>query len=275
MKRLFYLNILCIFVHNTNSHQCLECLKRAKTNNNLLIMRKIFCAFILIFFVSISSYSTPQMPDILVHNGIKYDLGKFYLESYFEKNPDKKNFIKSEFISTALWRGYVATFEIDNNQLFLTDLEVETHDEDHRLAMKSIFSEVFPDSKRVKLDYFNGVLWGGANKQQKLYSLDYDNYCIFEIKDGNIVKEKQLIAKEYKQFKKQQINAFEQSNQYKECVQQLKENHSKQSKDLAQFAQDLGEVEEAKYYRSTKFTDKEAREIIRYNIFDFISEFVE
>ena len=74
---------------------------------------KTILTFIVTLFLGINAFATAQYPDKIIYNGKEYDLHSNPLEEYFQKNPDKKP--KATMISTALWRGYVATFEIKNN----------------------------------------------------------------------------------------------------------------------------------------------------------------
>ena len=76
---------------------------------------RLFLAFVLLSILSKDALATEQYSDILIYKGEEYILPVYYLEKYFEKYPDKK---PNGIISTALWRGYVAVFEIKENQLF-------------------------------------------------------------------------------------------------------------------------------------------------------------
>lgn len=211
------------------------------------------------------------MTDKLIYNGQEYELNNYYLESYFEKNPDKR----PEFQTTALWRGYVATFEIKDNQLCVIDIEKEAGDENDRFTMKSIFNEIFPDSQKVKVDWFSGIFLGGYSQEPHNF-FEYKNYCLFEIKDGNIIKNREFDKKEYNKFEKQQAKAFEESAMYTECIAKLKEQHSLQIKEMTEYALQIGDTNSAKNYAKTKkLSDKEAKKIINDRIFNFITKFTE
>ncbi|MDR0515679.1 MAG: hypothetical protein LBH25_01380 [Fibromonadaceae bacterium] len=55
-----------------------------------------------------NAFATAQEPDLLIHNGEKYDLTVNPMEPFFKENPEKR----PPSPNTALWRGYIATFEI-------------------------------------------------------------------------------------------------------------------------------------------------------------------
>ena len=61
-------------------------------------------------------------PDKIIYDGKEHKLHSNPLEVYFEKFPDKKP--KSEIRSSALWRGYVATFEFEDKSLYLKDIKI-------------------------------------------------------------------------------------------------------------------------------------------------------
>jgi len=67
--------------------------------------------------------ATAQQPDVIMYKGKRYNLNSNPLEFYFKKHPDKRP--KTDIINTSLWRGYVATFEVIKDQIYLISVEVE------------------------------------------------------------------------------------------------------------------------------------------------------
>ena len=87
------------------------------------------------------------------------------MQQYFEKHPDKHP-SRSETarntlivtISSALARGYIATYEVRNGQLFLKDIEINHWlDKSKEPTTKSVMKEVFPDGKPLKIDWLSGT----------------------------------------------------------------------------------------------------------------------
>jgi hypothetical protein len=102
-----------------------------------------------------TALATAQIPDRIIIKGKSYDLFTNPMEEYFDKNPEKRPY---GTISTALWRGYVATFELENNQLVLRDIEILDSSDDSnngKDGWKSVISEIFPDKREVKVNWFN------------------------------------------------------------------------------------------------------------------------
>jgi hypothetical protein len=63
---------------------------------------------------------TAQEPDVLIYEGDQKWIFSTPLESYFDKSHPRPEF---QMTKTSNWRGYVATWELVNDQLFLNKLE--------------------------------------------------------------------------------------------------------------------------------------------------------
>lgn len=72
---------------------------------------------------------TAQIPDILIHRGERYPLCESLLSPYLTRLPKTR---RPDFVatSTALWRGYEATWEIVEGRLFLVALQGVVRNED-------------------------------------------------------------------------------------------------------------------------------------------------
>lgn len=179
--------------------------------------------------LTVCAFATSQIPDKIIYNGQEYSLNSNPLETFFEKNPDLKP--KSEMMSTALWRGYIATFEISDNQLFVKDITVMDEDTitgSHKTTWRSVFKQVFPDQKQVKVDWMTGLLVIPNGKLVNYvhmgYASTYENYILLEIDKGNLIQEKSMKSKEYEKFKDKQFKAFQKTDEYKKLKEDLKKN---------------------------------------------------
>lgn len=175
----------------------------------------------------LTAFATAQYPDKIIYNGTEYKLHSNPLESYFDKNPDKRP--KGGVMSTALWRGYVATFEIIDNQLFLKDIEIEyrdtTNKDNYDYKWRSVLAAVFPDQKNIKIDWLTGLLVLPRGKVVNYvhmgYGSTYQSYTLLELDNGNLKKEKQFKHKAYEKFKEKQFQVFKQSDDYKKIKIEL------------------------------------------------------
>jgi len=172
--------------------------------------------------------ATAQMPDKIFYNGQEYALHSNPMEDYFEKFPDKKP--KTGMVSSALWRGYVATFEISDGALVLKDIQAEVPKKDSGKSFdtewKSFLSDIAPDNKRLKIDWFTGILvlpYGKLiNYVHMGYGSTFENYILLEINNGDFKQSREFNHKEYEKFKERQFEAFKKTGEYKKLYDDLK-----------------------------------------------------
>ncbi|ALJ03840.1 hypothetical protein APS56_01145 [Pseudalgibacter alginicilyticus] len=173
---------------------------------------------------------TAQYPDKITFKGTEYNLNSNPLEPYFEKHPDKRP--QGGMMSTALWRGYIAFFEIIDEQLFLTDIKIEVSDkdsdDDYETKWISAFKQVFPNKEKAKIDWYTGILIIPHGKMVEYvhmgYASTFSKYWLLEIDKGNFNEARKYKNKEFVKFKKRQFEKFEKTEEYKKLYAELKEN---------------------------------------------------
>jgi len=189
---------------------------------------KLFFAVAFLLLGATNLLATAQAPDKIIFNGKEYRLHSNPLEEYFQKFPEKKP--KSGIMSSGLWRGYVATFEIAENALFLKDVEImfdkNPDNKSFERGWKSVLSEVVPNNKKLKIDWFTGLLvlpvGGVVNYVQMGYGSTYENYILLEIEKGDFKRSKEFDYKEYEKFKERQFEAFKKTEEYQKLVKEMK-----------------------------------------------------
>lgn len=199
--------------------------------------------FMALFFALLTSnniFATSQAPDKIIINGEKKNLFSNPMEPYFELNESKRP--KTGISSTALWRGYIATFEVIENELFVIDIEIEIKDEtkeSFETILKSVFKEVFEDKQKVKVDWLNGILvipYGERiNYVHMGYGSTYEFYTLLEIQNGNLTKEMNFGYKEYEIFKEKQFQVFKTSEKYLELKKMMKKQGEKNQNSIDSF----------------------------------------
>jgi hypothetical protein len=171
------------------------------------------------------TFATAQMPDRIIYNGQQFSLHTNPLEPFFEKHPDKR---PHGFGSTALWRGYVATFEIVDEELRLKDIEVRRQVGKEYDKWISVIHEVFEPGMIVKVDWFTGLLVLPYGKRTNYvhmgYGSTYRRYHVLEIDRGSFIRSRRFNGHQYERFKEQQFIAFRQTEEYKTLVESLKQN---------------------------------------------------
>lgn len=181
--------------------------------------------FIIALTLSVLKVSaTAQTPDLIIYEGEEYAMQTNPLEIFFKKNPEKRP--QRTVISTANWRGYVAMFEIVDNNLYLKNIEVWYYDDDSKEpSKKNALNEVFPNQEKVKVDWMNGLLvlpYGELENYVHLgYGSTFSNYILLEIENGVLKREKKLNSKEYKKIKEKQFQAFKKTEEYRKLKEEL------------------------------------------------------
>lgn len=193
-------------------------------------MRGMGVGILLLLTATFSVQGTAQIPDKLVFQGVIYDLQTNPLEPYFKAHPRKRP--QPILPMTALWRGYVATFEFRNNQLFLVDVEtlrvtpVKHKGDPFRTVMISVFHTIFPGKKAVKADWFSGILVCPAGERVEYVHMGYGTtftfYHLYEIQSGDLRARREYTLDEYKLFRKKQFEAFKETEEYAQQAAELK-----------------------------------------------------
>lgn len=183
----------------------------------------------LTLFISLSVFATAQYPDKIIYNNKEYSLHSNPMEEYFTKYPDRKP--EGGIISTALWRGYVATFEVIDGQVFLKDIEIRVPDSSAKnnsfdTKWVSVLKVVVPDGSKLKLEWLTGLLVIPHGKMINYvhmgYGSTFENYILLEIDKGDLKKEKKFGYKEYEKFRERQFEAFKKTEEYKQLKEKLK-----------------------------------------------------
>jgi hypothetical protein len=211
---------------------------------------KTILRILLLYFGTLLSplvYGTAQIPDILIYQGKKYNLNSNPLEPYFELHPDKR---PQEGFSTALWRGYIATFEITDNKLYLIDISILASKDSlgkYIHYRKSVKDQVFPGQEKIVIDWFTGLLVVPDGRLKHYvhmgYASTYSKYILIELNKGLFIQERRFNAREYNRFRHEQFLAFKQTDEYKKIFDEL----SKDKNNTAEFIDSFLEIYVTEY----------------------------
>ncbi|GAA4325472.1 hypothetical protein [Flaviaesturariibacter amylovorans] len=184
-------------------------------------MKPWLTSFVVVLF-SLNAFATGQYPDRFIHEGTEYSLDIYPLEEYFHQHPEKR--LPDTISNSGLARGYIATYEIIEGQLFLTDIQVQKYRPNligaAEFTWVSALKTVFPGAARVKVDWFTGLLdlSFGARLFEEKGDPDpyfyYQYYLVLEIDKGDYRKEKCFTFPEFRVFVEQQREAFKKTPGY-------------------------------------------------------------
>ncbi|HEX5169208.1 MAG TPA: hypothetical protein VFW11_08525 [Cyclobacteriaceae bacterium] len=138
-----------------------------------------------------------QLADIIWMDGEKMDLYSNPLEEYFLKRKKKR---PSFFSLDVCRRGYVATWEVRDGQLFLTKLEgdIESNSLFSKKVKKCNLSTLFrkPGPQGVKAEWFSGKLRVPNGKMTQYEDTGYDSRfereIILTVEHGDVLKKRTL-----------------------------------------------------------------------------------
>ncbi|MBM4286100.1 MAG: hypothetical protein FJ128_12785 [Deltaproteobacteria bacterium] len=129
--------------------------------------------------------ATAQFPDLIFIEGRKHELYSNPLEKYFGPGNPRPKFRSPH---TANWRGYIATWEIDGNMLYLKDLTAWT--QTGEVGMEFLFPG---QPGRVAATWFTGTLRVPQGKVIQPVHMGYltvhKRDLILTIDQGRVVKQ--------------------------------------------------------------------------------------
>jgi len=185
-------------------------------------MIKKYLLLILFIFHGISLFATAQSPDKIIYNGREYNLNVNPMEIYFNNFPERRP--QPSLRSTALWRGYNATFEIIQNELWIIDIKIEvqtSNTEARRFTSEwvSVINECLNGNSRMKVNWYNGLLvipYGEIiNYVHMGYASTYENYFILEIHNGNLMRELNMDYRQFLEFREDQFESYKRTEEYR------------------------------------------------------------
>jgi hypothetical protein len=225
------------------------------TDTNLLVISSVrrkgekvlrVIIFLLSVFVAINVLATAQAPDHLVYQGEKYRLHVNPLEELFLKKEELRP--ETEIISSANWRGYIATFSINEGSLVVSEITINKSDlnKEHGYLKESVLLDVFPNEADRKMDWFSGLLVVPIGKRTGYvhlsYASQYESYLIIRINNGLVQESTEMDLKEYMDYKVRQFEVYKISPEYESLYSELsKDSEPDDTFDLEGFIFQMGE----------------------------------
>lgn len=180
--------------------------------------------------------ATAQIPDAIVVDGKEYSLNTNPLDRYLEGLGDAAP--RFEATSTALWRGYIAGWELKDGKLFLRSISVP------RYARKGgerksveMLRDLFPGDGEVMAGWYSGALIIPDGRMVEYvhmgYGSTYERYIVALVRKGIETKRLQLSEQEFRQYRDAQFWKFKASDAYRTMVEGMK---ARQSRDEPEYS---------------------------------------
>jgi hypothetical protein len=154
---------------------------------------------LLVLFAPTQASATAQIPDIIMIDGEKHSLFSNPLEQHFAKT-GRPDILDGGVVSSANWRGYVATWAIEGGRLYLTKVEKEYAKERQPGAYEWLpisLLKLFPSSKgRVIADWYTGTLRVPRGEELQYvhmgYGSIYERELRITIRNGKVAEAKEI-----------------------------------------------------------------------------------
>lgn len=164
-----------------------------------IVMKRFLMSFLLILSFSIFVLATAQTPDVLIYDSKTYDLFSNPLESRYNGENRPTFWVSPNTQSSGNWRGYVATWEIVNNNLYLIKIDswfcktsIRTKNGCRQITLRDLFGKTVENGK-VSASWFSGSLNVPDGKLLEYvhmgYGSVYERDIIFKVESGKIVKQ--------------------------------------------------------------------------------------
>ena len=175
---------------------------------NYSSMLKILVLFSTLSF-NFQSQATNQIPDKLIFQDKTLAIHHFPLEKLFDSSKKLKEKLTAargnQIPSTANHRGYIASFKILDNQLVISDIELEQQFKQGKLLRPvSIIEKILPKPKDRYMNWYSGILTGGIDETGSTFHLpnihrtSYKSYLVFKVVKGQVIEMAELNESQYK-----------------------------------------------------------------------------
>jgi len=149
---------------------------------------KVLLPAALVLLLATPAWPTAQVPERMTYEGEEGALFTNPLETYFTKDSPRPGFTAPH---TACWRGYVGTWEIKDNTLYLSDIKAWMRNEEGKAAPVG-FEKVFPGkTKPLKAEWFTGTLRIPRGKPIRYahmgYQTVYEQDVFLRVEAGKVV----------------------------------------------------------------------------------------
>lgn len=198
------------------------------------IVHRILLA-ILALSIAPAAQATAQAPDVLIVDGKEFALNTNPLESQLEQKQWKPP--EEAMVSTANWRGYIATWEVKEDKLFLKEVTILVKDpkSDEEYRRKVITGDLYPGVPEVHAAWYTGALVVPDGKMTEYvhmgYGSSFDHYQIFRVRAGQVIERLSMTDAQFGVYKEKKFAEFRKTETYKKAYA-----------DFLKEAPDLGET---------------------------------
>ncbi|MHC4433577.1 MAG: hypothetical protein ACYTBS_17190 [Planctomycetota bacterium] len=174
-----------------------------------------------------NAFATAQSGDVLVVDGEEHRLQTFPLEPFLALHPDLRP--NSDIISSNLWRGYIASWELTAGRLFLTDIRARRANDKSKVDCRSAVSRVFPGGAPVFAGWFTGYLVVPQGERVEYVHMGcastFERYLVYSIVAGVQTRARDMTAKQFRRFRKAQFREYQRTEEYASDLDEAKDKN--------------------------------------------------
>jgi hypothetical protein len=180
--------------------------------------------------------ATAQIPDILKVDGKTYSINTNPLVPVLVATPDRLP--KNGVMSTALWRGYIGSWSIREDRLWLDDVRVPTEaymdaDAPESKQFSSAMKHLFDDSAPRIATWFTGHLIVPTGEMVEYvhmgYGSTYSSYLVVTIVKGVVQERRNLDRGKFEAFRRTQYQAYKKTPEYAKALDEVKQGGAEMS----------------------------------------------
>jgi hypothetical protein len=178
--------------------------------------------------LSPAAKATAQASDLLIVQGKEFALNTNPLETQLEQKQWKPP--EEAVISSGNWRGYIATWEVKDDKLFLKNVTilVGDHKDESGYLRKPIISDLYPGASEVLADWYTGALIVPDGKMTHYvhmgYGSSFDHYQIFRVRAGAVVEHLSMTGAEFEAYKEMKFAEFRKTETFKQAYAETRKD---------------------------------------------------
>ena len=201
--------------------------------------------------ISFGCFATAQIPDSIEIKDVKYRLNTNPLEKHLTEIKWEKP--ENASISSANWRGYLASWKIEAGNLLLEDVTIRLSRKSSEEPRKtvSVLNTLFPNKKGIIATWYSGALivpYGEMTNYVHMgYGSSYENYIVLRISKGGVIEHLDLVAAEFETYKGRKFQTFKETKKFQEELENLMNGEYNWTEDQAL---DFMQSFHAEYYLS-------------------------
>ncbi|MDH0674983.1 hypothetical protein N5D03_10560 [Empedobacter sp. GD03861] len=144
-----------------------------------------------------------------------------------------ENFLTNNYFNTALWRGYMATYEIVNNKVVLEDIKsfkMKNSNDSNNIKSETVINNDI--EKLIENNPINNVIiLSDTDDYYEEKSFENGEYFVLEIENSKVTKSFKFNYNQLVQFKRDQFKLFSKTKTAKNFLSECKKDAEKQYQD--------------------------------------------